>query len=331
VGIARPDPAEPGGRRTRASADLALALAGLCLAGAALMRPVALFAVPAWLIWMIWMRPGRRALAAGLAALVVPLLVYSVAHQSVTGTFGLTQANGWFLYGRVGPIAKCEGINVAREARKLCERPPRADHENQSFFMFNRESPARKAFGGISADSKKQARTDRILRHFAVQVIEERPGAYAKLVAGDFFRYFRPGPHALHREDATVEFPRAAHIPRRFDDRHIRERLFPGLRTHADAPSGALRTYASVFHTSRVLVALLSLASLVAFGFALAERDRRAPALFLPLGMALLLLLGAAATAGFALRYLVPLVALFAIAGTLSVELLAPAAGGREG
>lgn len=331
AGIARRDPAEPGGRRTRASADVALALAGLCLAGAALMRPVALFAVPAWLIWTIWMRPGRRPLAAGLAALVVPLLVYSLAHQDVTGTFGLTQANGWFLYGRVGPIATCNGIDVAPEARMLCNRPPRAAHENQSFFMFNRQSPARKAFGGISADSKRQARSDRILRHFAAQVIEQRPGAYARLVAGDFFRWFRPGPHALHREDATVEFPRSARIPARFDDRSIRERLFPGLHTHAGAPSGALRAYASVFHTSRVLVALVTLASLAAFGVSLARRDPRAPALFLPLAMALLLLIGAAATAGFALRYLVPLVALFAIAGTLSVELLASIAGERWG
>jgi hypothetical protein len=198
---------------------------------------------------MVWVRPGRRPIAAGLAALLIPLLVYSLAHSHSTGTFGLTQAEGWFLYGRVGPIAKCDGIDVAREARKLCDRPARADDEGQSFFMFNRQSPARKAFGGISASSRKQERTNRALRHFAVQVIKERPGAYAKLAGGDFLKFFRPGPHARYREDSTVEFPRTARI--RFDDRRTRHRLFPGVRAHAAAPAGALRAYGKVVHTSR--------------------------------------------------------------------------------
>ncbi|MEA2424439.1 MAG: hypothetical protein QOH13_849, partial [Thermoleophilaceae bacterium] len=92
-----------------------------------------------------------------------------------------------------------------------------------------------------------------------------------------------------------------------------RHRLFPGLQTHADAPSGALRAYGKVLHTSRPLMALMALLSLVA------------------LGMAVLMLLGAAATAGFALRYLVPLVSPIAIAATLSVELLVSPAAGRWG
>jgi hypothetical protein len=195
--------------------------------------------------------------------------------------------------------------------------------------MFNRHSPARVAFGGISADSKRQARTNAILRRFAIRVIEKRPGEYAKLVAGDFFGYFRPGPRARYREDATVEFPRTARI--RFDDRRTRHRLFPGLQAHAAAPAGALRAYGKVFHTSRPLVALFTLMSLSALALALRRRDPRAPALFLPLAIALFTLLGAAATAGFALRYLVPLAPVAAIAATLSTELLAPIAAGRWG
>src|SRR5215216_6637487 len=73
----------------------ALTFAGLCLAAAAVMRPVGLFAVPAWIAWMVWVRPGGRAVLAGIAALAVPLLVYSIAHSSSVGSFGLTQAEGW--------------------------------------------------------------------------------------------------------------------------------------------------------------------------------------------------------------------------------------------
>jgi Dolichyl-phosphate-mannose-protein mannosyltransferase len=310
------------------SREVALGFAGLCIAAAVLMRPVGLFAVPAWFAWMLWARVGLRPVIAGVGCLVVPLVVYSIAHASVTGTFGLTQANGWFLYGRVGTIATCDGIDVERAARKLCDRPPEAAHENQSWFMFNRRSPARQAFGGISADSDKQARTNRILGKFARQVILERPGDYAELVAGDFFRYLRPGPRAAHREDQTVEFPRSARIV--FDDRAIRHKLYPDLETHASAPAGALRSYGKVFHTSRVLVALAILAGLVALILGRKTRDPRLPAIFLALGIAVGILLGAALGAGFALRYLVPVVAELAVVGTLSAESLVFAARGRR-
>jgi hypothetical protein len=310
----------------RSSREVALGFAGLCLAAAVLMRPVALFAVPAWVIWMLWTRVGTRAVIAGLSCLVVPLLVYSIAHQSVTGTFGLTQANGWFLYGRVGTIATCDGIDVAREARKLCDRPAAAAHENQSWFMFNRRSPARRAFGGISADSKKQARSNRILGKFARQVILHRPGDYVSLVAGDFFRYLRPGPRAAHREDQTVEFPRSARI--HFDDPKTRHRLYPGLATHASAPAGFLRSYGKVFHTIRPLVALAILAGLLALALGPKTRDPRLPAIFLTFGIAVGILLGAALGAGFALRYMVPVVTELAMLATLSAESLVLAARG---
>jgi hypothetical protein len=285
------------------------------------MRPVGLFAIPGWIVWMLWVRPGVRPVVAGLACLAVPLVAYSLAHAHVTGTFGLTQANGWFLYGRVGQIASCDGIDVAPEARKLCARPRQAAHENQSFFMFNHRSPARRAFGGISADHNKQARSNRILGKFARQVILHRPGKFADLVAGDFFKYFRPGPHALHREDTTVEFPRSARI--RFDDPTTRRRLFPALRTHASAPKSLLRSYASVVHTSRPLIALMTLAALAALGLARVHRDRRLPALLFTVMVGIGIVLGAALGAGFALRYLVPAFPQFVIAGTLAAEALA--------
>jgi Dolichyl-phosphate-mannose-protein mannosyltransferase len=327
LSVMRFDRDNPDRMRPGAGTPIALGFAGLCLAAAALMRPVGLFAIPAWVVWMLWTRVGARALVAGLTCLIVPLLVYSIAHQSVTGTFGLTQANGWFLYGRVGTIATCDGIDVARDARKLCERPAAAAHENQSWFMFNRRSPARRTFGGISASSTKQAHSDQVLGKFARQVILHRPGDYANLVAGDFFRYLRPGPRAAHREDQTVEFPRSARI--HFDDPHIRHRLYPELRTHASAPAGLLRSYAKVFHTSRPLVALALLAALLALLLGPVTHDPRLPALFLAFGVAVGLLLGAALGAGFALRYLVPAVPEIAVAGVLAAESLVAAASAR--
>src|SRR4051812_403320 len=71
--------------RAHRTASIALSFAGLCIAAAALMRPVALFAIPAWLIYLVWIKPGARAVVAAIACLAVPLLVYSAAHQHTTG------------------------------------------------------------------------------------------------------------------------------------------------------------------------------------------------------------------------------------------------------
>jgi hypothetical protein len=75
-------------------------------------------------------------------------------------------------------------------------------------------------------------------------------------------------------------------------------------------------------------VALSILAGLAALALGARTRDPRVPAIFLTLGVGVGILLGAALGAGFALRYLVPVVAELAILGTLSGELLASAASG---
>jgi 4-amino-4-deoxy-L-arabinose transferase-like glycosyltransferase len=85
-----------------------------------------------------------------------------------------------------------------------------------------------------------------------------------------------------------------------------------------------------VFHTSRPLVALMTLVSLIGLGVGLRRRDPRAQAIFLPLAMALLTLVGAAATASFALRYLVPVVGPLTIGAALAIGLLADAAAERR-
>src|SRR5439155_12971584 len=105
------------------------------------------------------------------------------------------------------------------------------------------------------------ARTNRILRHFALQVIAHRPGAYLKLAGGDFLRFMRPGERARYREDLTVELPRSARL--HFDDRRIRHRLFPGLLTHASTPASARHAYGRVVHTSRPGVAFVTVLALL--------------------------------------------------------------------
>src|SRR5205085_756379 len=182
------------------------------------MKPVALFAVLAWLIWMAWARVGRRAAAAGVVALVIPLLLYSGVHASVTGTFGLTQSDGWFLYGRVGSIATCNGIKVEPAARGLCNRPARAAHEGQSFFMFNHASPAHVALGGVCAGGRA-ARLREGRAH------EPRAGGSADCALDRCARRRNPACRPTSICSLACLGDRAVHPARRSRDRELRAAL----------------------------------------------------------------------------------------------------------
>ena len=268
----------PSGRR--------LAAAGLLLAAAALMRPVALFAVPVWLAVVAGLHPGRRALLAGGGAVLAPILAYATLHAAVTGTFGLTQSNGWFLYGRVGPIVSCRPADVPASERALCRLRARDRGRSPSYYIFSRRSPAHRAFGGISGDARRQSRVDARLMSFSLGVIRQRPGEYAELVLGDLGRFFAPGvPSLSRRDDRTLRLP---------------------------ASNAVLDGYGDVVHTPRWLLAASALAALVALAVAPRAAALR---LALPLGCTLAMLLGVAAAAGFALRYLLPAVPLLVVAG----------------
>ena len=99
-------------------------------------------------------------------------------------------------------------------------------------------------------------------------------------------------------------------------DTYARDRFLRGVEPTVGSPSAALRRYRSVIHVPRPLIALLALASVV--GVACALRWRREVLLFS--GSGILLLLGTAATAGFAQRYLLCAVPPLAIGGTLSLR-----------
>ncbi len=304
-----------------------LAVAGLLLAAAALMRPVALFAVPVWLLGVATLRPGRNAVLVGGAAVLAPLLAYSAAHASVTGTFGLTQSNGWFLYGRVGQIVQCRPSDVPVAHRELCRTTPRDRGKAPNYFVFSRHSPARRAFGGLSADSRRQGRTDAELLRFSLGVIRRRPGAYAGLVVTDVARFFTPGtPSPARRDDLTLQLPARATL--HWDDPAVRSRLVPGYRPSARPPARLLHAYGQIAHTPRWLLAACVLAALAATVIAPAARAWR---LALLVGCALAMLVGAAAVGGFTLRYLIPIVPLLAAAGAAGVAVLETALRSRRG
>jgi hypothetical protein len=308
----------------RGRGTAALAGSGLLLAAAATIRTVALFAVPVWLLYVLWASGRTRATLLAALALIVPLAGYSAVYAANTGRFGLTQADGWFLYGRVGKFAECGDADIPAAARPLCDRRPRDRREGAAFHIWNADGPARRVFGGITRDPDRQERSNRILKQFALAIIRDRPGKYADVVAADFLKYFRPGAMSSGNSDLAVTLPERGRLVRR--NERIRDRYFPAYEPRIREPAAFVRSYQDRFHTPRLLMAALAAAALlelllaVVAGGRLRARLRREPLQrrresFLLVGMALAMLLGTAATSEFVLRYLIPVVPLLVCGG----------------
>jgi hypothetical protein len=297
----------------------ALAASGALLAAAATMRTAALFAVPVWAVYVVWAhrRPGLLVPAA--LGLMLPLLAYASWHAADTGRFGLTQADGWFLYGRVGEIADCGDAEVPAAARPLCDRNARDRREGAAYHIWNADGPARRTFGGMSDDPDVQARSNQALRGFARAIIRDRPGAYAELVWDDFMRYFTPGAGARGNSDLAVALPQFGRIVRR--NEIARDRWFPGFVPHVHPPAKRVRDYHERVHVPRPLMAALALAALLDLALAAVAFVLRRPPpprrreVFLLAGAGLAMLLGTAATSEFVLRYLIPVVPLLVCGG----------------
>ncbi len=298
---------------TRSSTYCGFTASGVLLALAVTMRPVALFAAPIWVLCLALRRTDVWRWSSGVCAFVVPLIVYCSLHAAATGTFGFTQANGWFLYARIGQIVDCRGVPVTRSTARLCQKGTRP--QVPTYYLFDPRSPARRVFGGMSSDHVRQARSDAALQAFALHVIEAHPTAYLRVVASDLLRFLTPGASAGAIEDSTVKLPKKVSLS--VGDRHERAGL-PPYSPSAHPPARILSWLGGWLHTSRWLISLLALASLLAL--ILPGRHRVQVVLFAGGGAALLL--GAAATAGFAIRYLEPAVPLLVTGGLLSLNVL---------
>ncbi|HET9019845.1 MAG TPA: phospholipid carrier-dependent glycosyltransferase, partial [Acetobacteraceae bacterium] len=293
------------------------ALAGLLLAATTLVREVAPFTIPLALIYLAWIRAGWRPLVAFLVAAALPLLGYSALLDSRFHVFSMTAMPGWTLYGRVAGFADCNGIRLEPAARRLCETgAQRASHPDAPDWYIWGPSPAQRLFHPATQSRADVAPTNRVLESFSRTMIVQHPLDFAGATMSDFLRYFTPGAVPYNDAVSATSLPRSA--AREAHSATTQRRDLPGLRPQVRPPAGLVRAYRGVIHVPRPVLALLALASLLAVCLRVPGRRE----IFLLAGSAVMILLGTAATGGFALRYLLPAVPLLAIGGSLAAAQL---------
>jgi hypothetical protein len=165
--------------RSRTSWPAAL-IAGLLVGYAVDVRSEGLPIVvlfPAFLLWR-----GRRSWRGWLAAAVLaigcvaPVLAYATWFNSENGTFTLSRADGFYLWGRVSSFAECSVIKPPAAELGICPSGSPSSRTAPGDYIWHAPQVHQIPGGPVSAAN------DRLLRDFAIRAIEAQPFGYAKSV-----------------------------------------------------------------------------------------------------------------------------------------------------
>jgi hypothetical protein len=310
--------------------DWAWALGAGLLAGATVTaRTLGVLLTGVLILWLAFGSGGawRRRLIRAAAALAATLLVvgaYVTYQESETGYTGLTPAGAWNLYGRVAPFADCDRFTPPDGTRRLCEDTPEDERPGPNSYIFAPDTPAADVFGSAFVATEKQNDS---IGDFARTAILNQPLDWLDhVVTEDLVRYVS--------SDRTVREGQGL----TFDG--LQETLMSGTQKRGTAEliatwysttgeyvhTGRLDAFFSYERTTRVVGALFVLFALLGVGgLALARAaPRRGAWLFAP--VALVSILGPAATLYYDARYAIPafgpLVAAAAVGGWAMTERL---------
>ena len=101
-----------------------MALAGLLIGYATVVRSVGQPLLVVVLVAMLARRVGWRRLVTLLVAGVVPIGAYMIWFHGTYGKYALTESSGTFLYSRVSTFAECAKMNPPADIQALCDPTP---------------------------------------------------------------------------------------------------------------------------------------------------------------------------------------------------------------
>jgi hypothetical protein len=283
----------------------AAAAAGLLLGASVLIRFPGLAVLVAVLLYFLVRRVEWTRLVALLAAFLVPLVGYGLWFQTQTGSFGITDRNGFYLYGRVAAFADCTDVDVPAPERVFCP-------ENL------RHAPGRGLFNaGLPYKIRHDPRNNALASSFSRRMIIAKPGAFAAAVSSDFSRYFSSG----DKQDAERWLVPLDLSLR--DQRHVP----PGIRIHfqlRSQPAALLRRWQEAVWVYGPLLAALVVVGTVGglAGWARTDRPPLGPEAWLFTAAALGLLLFPTVFAVYHFRYYVPAIPFAGAAGVLGASII---------
>jgi hypothetical protein len=278
--------------------------AGALVALASLTRFAGVAAIVPALIYVGVRRLGWRTAALLLVGFLLPLLGYSAWFRSSEGTFGVTNRNGFFVYGRVASFADCAEIRPPKRLRRFCLEEPASDRgPNRGIWTLVR-------VGRLA----REPGVNGLLLEFSKRAIVAQPIDYITVVGDDFARFLEPTP-----PPSQEPYVRRWRFPRTLSDArpHPLVRRYGGSAPPGTgleefrivrAPADFLRAYQSFVYTPGPLIALLIAVGLI--GVLLGKRIPRRrdvrpeSILFTLAGVALLLL--PVMTTVYHFRYVLP-------------------------
>jgi hypothetical protein len=196
-----------------------MAMAGLLIGYATLVRSVGQPLLLVVLVAMLARRVGWRRLVTLLVAGVVPIAAYMAWFHGTYGKYALTESSGTFLYSRVSTFAECAKINPPADIRVLCDpTPPNLRPVSGEYLWANNElSPDNKVTTPLfnvnnSADTSLRftPKVNSMTEKFARDAILAQPFDYLRVVAHDTLHTFgwnrQPDPNNYYGNGPAFRF-----------------------------------------------------------------------------------------------------------------------------
>ena len=124
-----------------------------------------------WKNWRGWL--AAVALAVGC---VTPVAAYAAWFHSWNGSYTLSRADGFYLWGRVSSFAECSVINPPADERAICPSGSPSSRTPPGDYIWHAPQVHQIPGGPVSAAN------DRLLRDFAIRAIEAQPFGYVESV-----------------------------------------------------------------------------------------------------------------------------------------------------
>ncbi|MGH2701865.1 MAG: phospholipid carrier-dependent glycosyltransferase [Actinomycetota bacterium] len=302
---------------------------GLIIGLSALLRFLGGVVVAPVLLYMLLRRAGWTRVVALVVGLALPLAAYGLWFRAETGSVGLTDRNGLFLFGRVVEFADCGEVEVPADLREFCDVEPSTTGTRG---VFTSGLEIQKVLSSPQGNAR--------LMRYSRLMIAGMPGAYLGAVGGDFLRYFEPT--SPESREPNVKRWRFVRTLEEADPRPgvVRVEGGPPPNTGIEAEftidrglATFLRNYQSAAYTYGPLLAVLLLVGFAggALGTASGSGRRPAPECWLFSLTALALLLTPTMVVVYHFRYVIPALPLAGVAGALGASALLARFRQRQG